>query len=94
MTFRANINTKWNKSNSFFDLNQPNNVTGHPDLELLFFSGTVTSDVTFKNTFGINDKLCNSYYKEIEQYNTFQIVPMILRPKSKKWIELKNKIPF
>lgn len=79
---------------AFFDLNRPNDVDGHADLELLFINGAVSSDETLKNSFGINDNVYNSVFKNTEQKNTYMIFPMIMRPKSKGWIELKDRNPF
>lgn len=79
---------------AFFDLNRPNDIDGHPDLELLFINGAVSSDETLKKSFGITDKVYNRVFKNTEQLNTYMIFPMIMRPKSKGWIELKDRNPF
>ncbi|VVC32223.1 Glucose-methanol-choline oxidoreductase,Glucose-methanol-choline oxidoreductase, N-terminal,Glucose- [Cinara cedri] len=79
---------------AFFDLKQPNNADGHPNLELLFINGALGSDETLRKNFGINDTLYNSAFKKIEQKNAYMILPMIMRPKSKGWIELKDQNPF
>lgn len=79
---------------AFFDLKHPNDPNGHPDLELLFINGAVSSDTTVKKSFGIDNDLYNSVYKETENKNTYMIFPMVMRPKSKGWIELKDRNPF
>lgn len=79
---------------AFFDLNRPNDINGHPDLELLFISGTVSSEKTLRKSFGIKDNVYDRVFKKTEQEYTYSIFPMIMRPKSKGRIELKNRNPF
>lgn len=79
---------------AFFDLSQPDDDNGHPDLELLFVTAAISSDVTIKKAFSIDNNVYNSVFQEIEKENVFQIFPMIMRPKSKGWIELKDRNPF
>lgn len=79
---------------AFFDLKRPNDVNGHPDLELLFINGAVSSEATLKKSFGIDDNVYNTVYKKTEEKNAYMIFPMIMRPKSKGWIELKDRNPF
>jgi len=79
---------------ALFDIKRPYDVRGHPDLELLFLSGALSSDETLRRSFGINDYTYNRVFKPIEKKNVFQIFPMVMRPKSKGWIELKDRNPF
>lgn len=79
---------------AFFDLSRPNDINGHPDLELLFINGAVSSDETLKKSFGINDQVYDRIFKQTEQKNAYMVFPMIMRPKSKGWIELKDRNPF
>lgn len=79
---------------AFFDLNRPNDINGHPDLELLFVNGAVSSDETLRKSFGINDNVYNRVFGKTEELNAYMIFPMIMRPKSKGWIELKDRNPF
>lgn len=79
---------------AFIDISQPNNFDGYPDLELLPTTGSLASDLSFKKTFGIKEHVYNSFFVKAKQNNTLQIFPMILRPKSKGWIELKDSNPF
>lgn len=79
---------------AFFDLDHPNDVNGHPNLELLFINGAVSSDETIRKSFGISDKVYNQVFKKTEQKNAYMIFPMIMRPISKGWIELKDRNPF
>lgn len=79
---------------AFFDLERPNDKKGHPNLELLFINGAVSSDETLKYSFGVNDLVYNRVFKKTENKDTIQIFPMIMRPRSKGWIELKDRNPF
>lgn len=79
---------------AFFDLNNPNDPNGHPDLELLFINGAVSSDETLKKSFGISDHVYDRVFKKTEEKNAYMVFPMIMRPKSKGWIELKDRNPF
>lgn len=78
----------------FFDLSRPNNDNGHPDLELLFSTVGVSSDPTLRKSLRMTDNIYNNVYKMTEKENAFLIIPMIMKPKSKGWIELKDRNPF
>lgn len=79
---------------ALFDLARPGDDRGQPDLELLFINGAVSSDETLKRTFGVSDPVYNRFFKDTEHKNVFQIFPMVMRPKTKGWIELKDRNPF
>lgn len=79
---------------AFFDLDRPNDPNGHPDLELLFINGAVSSDETLRKSFGVSDKVYDRVFRKTERLNPYMIFPMIMRPKSKGWIELKDSNPF
>lgn len=44
--------------------------------------------------FGIKDSVYEFILNKIESKNTFTILPMIMRPNSKGWIELKDNNPL
>lgn len=75
---------------SFHDLQDPTNPDGHPDLELLFIGGSMTSEMTLKRSFGISDYLYNTVYQPTEGVDGIMIFPMIMRPKSKGRIMLRD----
>lgn len=79
---------------AFFDLNQPKNIDGHPNLELLLISGAVSSEETLKKSFGISNHVYDRVFKKTEEKDSYMIFPMIMRPKSKGKIELKDSNPF
>ncbi|XP_063238219.1 glucose dehydrogenase [FAD, quinone]-like [Bacillus rossius redtenbacheri] len=78
---------------ALYDLQNPNVTDGYPDTELLFQSGSIVSDPTLIKNFGIDEALYNLVYKEIENENTWMVLPMLLLPKSKGRITLKDRNP-
>ncbi|XP_050528328.1 glucose dehydrogenase [FAD, quinone]-like isoform X2 [Daktulosphaira vitifoliae] len=79
---------------AFFDLSRPRDPKGHPDLELLFINGAVSSDDSVRRSFGISNYLYDRVFKKTENKDAYMVFPMILRPKSKGFIELKDRNPF
>lgn len=75
----------------FTDLDHPGDPDGWPDLELLSLGGSINSDLLTRKNFGITDENYDAVYKPIEMEDAFMIFPMLLRPKSKGRIKLKNK---
>ncbi|XP_054279382.1 glucose dehydrogenase [FAD, quinone]-like [Macrosteles quadrilineatus] len=78
----------------FYDLQDPGNPDGYPDLELLFIAGTLSAEPTLKKNFGISDTIYNSMYRSTEKMDGFMIFPMVLRPGSKGSVKLRSKNPF
>ncbi|GLV38211.1 uncharacterized protein CBL_12857 [Carabus blaptoides fortunei] len=78
---------------AFYDLKDPGNPDGHPNLELLFVAGSLVSDVALRRNFGIRDDIYEKVYKPIEGQDTFMVFPMLLLPKSKGRIVLRNANP-
>lgn len=79
---------------AFVDLKNPKDPDGYPDLELLFTSSTLAGEDTLKANFGLKDSVYNSVYKPIKGQDGFMILPMVLRPKSKGRIFLRNMNPL
>lgn len=79
---------------SFFDLQDPRNPDGHPDLELLFVSGMLSGERSLQKSFGITDYVYNKVYKRSEGLDGIMIFPMVMRPKSKGRVLLKDNNPF
>ncbi|KAJ8931333.1 hypothetical protein NQ314_015741 [Rhamnusium bicolor] len=74
----------------FHDFSNPNDVDGYPEIELLFQGGSIVSDPILRKDFGITDKIYDRVYKPIQDAETFMVFPMLLRPKSKGRIMLKD----
>ncbi|KAG8283993.1 hypothetical protein J6590_003686 [Homalodisca vitripennis] len=79
---------------AFIDLKNPTDPDGHPDLELLLVSSTLSGEDTLKRNFNIRDSVYNSVYKPIRGRDGFMIFPMVLRPKSRGRIYLRNTNPL
>jgi len=79
---------------SFYDLQDPDNPDGYPDLELFFFAATLSADATFRRNVGITDFNYNSMFRKDETKDGFVVLPMVLRPKSKGYVKLRSRNPF
>ncbi|XP_023943773.2 glucose dehydrogenase [FAD, quinone] [Bicyclus anynana] len=79
---------------AFIDTKDLHNSDGYPDLELLFVAGSIVSQPAYKYAFAIDDDLYDAVYKPITDMHTWMVFPMILRPKSRGRITLKNNDPF
>lgn len=78
---------------AFYDLKDPTNPDGYPDLELLFQGGSIVSDPLLRKNFGIRDDIYNKIYKPIESKESWMVWPMLLLPKSKGRIILQDANP-
>lgn len=79
---------------AFVDLDKPGFADGHPNLELLLISG-LYSDVDNTHTlFGLKADVYKKVYKATEKKEGFIVFPMILRPKSRGRIWLKDANPM
>lgn len=74
----------------FHDFNNPGDPDGYPDMELLYQAGSIVSDPLLRKDFGITDDIYNQVYKPIENAETFMVFPMLMRPKSKGRLLLKD----
>lgn len=75
---------------SFHDLQNPNDPDGYPDMELLYQGGSVVSDPLLRKDFGITDELFDAVYAPINDAESFMVFPMLMRPKSKGRIMLRD----
>ncbi|XP_066149063.1 glucose dehydrogenase [FAD, quinone]-like isoform X1 [Euwallacea fornicatus] len=68
----------------------------YPDMEVIFLGSNVAADkgVAFKDTVSISSDLYNSYWREIEDVPFFQVLLMLVHPKSVGYLKLKSKNPF
>ncbi|XP_026277861.2 glucose dehydrogenase [FAD, quinone]-like [Frankliniella occidentalis] len=70
------------------------NPEGWPDLELMLISGSLTSDVTFRDGLGLDPNLYNEMFKPMEHEDSWSLVPMLMRPRSKGRIRLRSRNPL
>lgn len=79
---------------ALLDLDRPGFKDGHANLELLLISG-LYSDVDNTHTlFGLRTDVYNKVYKPTENRDGFIVFPMIMLPKSKGRVWLKDANPF
>lgn len=96
----VNFHTGWpsipggTEAIGFYDLQNPSDPDGYPDLELLFIAGTLSAEPTLRKNFGISDEIYNRMYKSTEKMDGFMVFPMVLRPKSKGVVRLRSKNPL
>ncbi|KAJ8917310.1 hypothetical protein NQ315_002328 [Exocentrus adspersus] len=74
----------------FHDFCKPQDPDGYPDIELLFQGGSLVSDPLLRKDFGITDELYDHLFKPIEDQDSFMVFPMLLRPKSKGKLMLRD----
>lgn len=74
----------------FHDFKRPNDPDGYPDIELLTQGGSIVSDPVLRKDFGITNEIYDQVYKSIEDAETFMVFPMLLRPKSRGKLMLRD----
>jgi len=79
---------------AFVDLHRPGSMDGHPNLELLLASGLYSSYGALHKFFGLRTDVYDEVYKPTENKDGFMIFPMIMLPKSKGRVWLKDANPF
>ncbi|KAJ9582132.1 hypothetical protein L9F63_003527 [Diploptera punctata] len=67
---------------------------GYPELELLFQGGSVISDYTIRENFGITQEIWDAVYKPIQNRDSWMVLPMLMRPKSTGRVMLRDNNPF
>ncbi|EFX84142.1 hypothetical protein DAPPUDRAFT_47585, partial [Daphnia pulex] len=67
-----------------------------PDIEFHFVSGTPASDsgTTIHLNNGVRPDIWESYYKPVLDKDMWQVIPMLLRPKSRGTIRLASSDPY
>ncbi|KRT86155.1 hypothetical protein AMK59_2218, partial [Oryctes borbonicus] len=80
----AFVNTKYaNKSEDF------------PDIEFHFVSGSTNSDASqLSKVHGLTHEFYNRTFGPITAEDTWSVIPMLLRPRSRGVVKLKSKNPF
>lgn len=80
----------------FLDLENQQDLDAWPDIELLQIGGSIYSFDILRDNFNFRDELINQMFGGLiaRQANAFMVFPMVLRPKSRGRIMLKNNNPF
>jgi choline dehydrogenase-like flavoprotein len=63
------------------------------NIELLFIGSSLISDQSFRNIVSISDEYWNKMFSPIDGHQSWTIFPILLQPKSKGKILLRNKNP-
>ena len=79
---------------AYFDTTRPVKNGGDPDLEIMFFPGSIASYEVYYKTFGITDHINEVVYKPIQNKHTWNAIPLTLKPRSRGRVMLKSKNPF
>lgn len=82
------------EATAFINTKYANSSDDWPDMNYLFTSGAVTSDPHARVAHGLTEEFYQEVYSEITNKDTFTIVPMMLRPKSRGFIKLASKNPL
>ncbi|XP_073948394.1 glucose dehydrogenase [FAD, quinone]-like isoform X2 [Choristoneura fumiferana] len=77
----------------FMELQDKFNLTGWPDMELLFITGGLNSDPMLRRNFGFDDQIFADTYGSLGKTETFMVFPMLMRPKSKGRVMLRSRNP-
>ncbi|XP_051160394.1 glucose dehydrogenase [FAD, quinone]-like [Leptopilina boulardi] len=80
---------------AFIKTKYANEAEDYPDLQLFFASAADNTDGGFfgKRGCGLNDELYANIYENILYQDSYTVVPLLLRPKSRGYIELKSNNP-
>jgi len=79
---------------SFVDVDSPSLADGHPNLELLLVSGMYSSFEAMPKLCGMKGDLYDAVYRATEGVDGFTVFPMVMRPKSRGRVWLRDNDPF
>ncbi|CAG9830996.1 unnamed protein product [Diabrotica balteata] len=67
-----------------------------PDIQFHMAPASINSDAGAKvrKVLGLTDELYNTVYKPIANKDVYTLMPLLLRPRSRGWVRLRNKNPF
>lgn len=68
----------------------------YPDIELIFIGGAMSTDFgeIYRKTFRITDEIYDAIWKPLEKRAVWQVLPMLMHPKSFGFLELNSTDPF
>lgn len=81
---------------AFVNTKYANASLDYPDIELHFISGSTNSDGggQIRKVHGLTKQFYDAVYGPISEKDTWSVIPMLLRPKSRGFIKLRSKNPF
>ncbi|XP_076249225.1 glucose dehydrogenase [FAD, quinone]-like [Calliopsis andreniformis] len=80
----------------FISTKYANQSDDWPDIEFMLTSSSTNSDggMHVKNAHGLTDEFYNEVFGKINNRDVFGVFPMMLRPKSRGFIQLRSKNPL
>ncbi|XP_054279379.1 glucose dehydrogenase [FAD, quinone]-like [Macrosteles quadrilineatus] len=68
----------------------------YPDIQFHMAPASINSDAgaRVKDILGITDKIFNVVYRPLATTDTWTILPLLLRPRSRGWVRLRSRNPF
>jgi len=81
---------------AFVNTKYANYSIDYPDLQFHMAPASINSDagVQVRKIFGLTDEVYNTVYRPIINKDAWTLIPVLLRPKSRGTIRLKNSNPF
>lgn len=81
---------------AFVNTKYANETEDFPDIEFHFISGSTQSDggAQLKKAHGLSDEFYNKVFTPINNKDSWSVIPMLLRPKSRGFIKLRSRNPF
>jgi len=79
---------------AFYDSKNPHNPEGDPNLEFMLLAGSLASSSMIYKALGIKEDIYKTVYKPIENFHTWNAVPIALKLKSRGRILLNSRNPF
>ncbi|KAJ9587816.1 hypothetical protein L9F63_018740 [Diploptera punctata] len=79
---------------AFVDTENPGSINGDPDLEFLFFGGSIGMELTYYKVLNLQERVNQILYKPIFNRHAWTAVPITLKPKSRGRVVLRSRNPF
>ena len=78
---------------AFMEVDRPGDTESYPNVELLFIGTSMIAGGGFYQNVGISDTFWEQLFSKIQGQNSWTVFPMLMRPKSRGKILLKNNLP-
>ncbi|KAF6217158.1 hypothetical protein GE061_001512 [Apolygus lucorum] len=80
----------------FVNTKYANESGEHPDVQFHMAPASINSDngARVRKILGITDYIYDSMFRPIHNKDTWTIMPLLLRPKSRGWVRLRSSNPF
>jgi len=81
---------------AFINTIYANHSIDYPDIQLHMAPASINSDkgVQVRKVLGLTDEVYDTVYKPINNRDAWSIIPLLLRPKSRGTVRLRNSNPF